>query len=414
VAIGLTQLNSIMKRIKNKFPIFKHHPELVYLDSASTTQKLAAVIQAEMNFYTQQNANIHRGIYPLAVTATGVYEGTREKVKTLINAASSKEIIFTSGTTEGVNLVAQSFAFAQLQEGDNIVISAMEHHANLIPWQQICLQKKAELRVIPMDEQGVLVLNGLNKLLDKRTKIVAITHISNTLGTINPIKTIINKAHKHGIPVLIDAAQSIVSHVLDVQKLDIDFMVFSGHKMFAPTGVGVLYGKEKYLNAMSPYKFGGDMIRDVTFEKTIFAPIPNKFEAGTPNIAGVVGLGAAIDFIEKMGRNKIKKYVQTLLDHATTQLQQIENLEIIGNSREKSAIISFILRGVHPHDVATILASNHVAIRSGHHCTQPIMDFFEIAGTNRVSFSIYNSLEDIDKLVLAIKKVNEIFKENVT
>jgi cysteine desulfurase / selenocysteine lyase len=395
--------------IKNKFPIFKHHPELIYLDSASTTQKLAAVIQAEMNFYTQQNANIHRGIYPLAVTATGVYEGTREKVKTFINAASSKEIIFTSGTTEGVNLVAQSFAFAQLQEGDNIVISAMEHHANLIPWQQICLQKKAELRVIPMDEQGVLVLSGLNKLLDKRTKIVAITHISNTLGTINPIKTIIDKAHKHGIPVLIDAAQSIVSHVLDVQKLDIDFMVFSGHKMFAPTGVGVLYGKEKYLNDMSPYKFGGDMIRDVTFEKTIFAPLPNKLEAGTPNIAGVVGLGAAIDFIEKTGRNKIKKYINTLLGYATTQLQQIENLEIIGNSPEKSAIISFILRGVHPHDVATILASNHVAIRSGHHCTQPIMDFFEIAGTNRVSFSIYNTMEDIDKLVLAIKKVNHIF-----
>jgi cysteine desulfurase/selenocysteine lyase len=398
-----------MKLLKNKFPIFKHHPELIYLDSASTTHKLASVIQAEMTFYTQQNANIHRGIYPLAVTATGVYEGTREKVKTFINATSSKEIIFTSGTTEGVNLVAQSFAFAQLKEGDNIVISAMEHHANLIPWQQICLQKRAELRVIPMDEQGVLVLGRLNKLLDKRTKIVAITHISNTLGTINPIKTIIDKAHKLDIPVLIDAAQSIVSHNLDVQKLDIDFMVFSGHKMFAPTGVGVLYGKEKYLNAMSPYKFGGDMIRDVTFEKTFFAPLPNKFEAGTPNIAGVVGLGAALDFIEKMGRNKIKKHQNALLEYATAQLKQIENLKIIGDSPEKSAIISFILRGVHPHDVATILAANHVAIRSGHHCTQPIMDFFEIAGTNRVSFSIYNSMEDVDKLVLAIKKVHDIF-----
>jgi cysteine desulfurase / selenocysteine lyase len=398
-----------MKLLKNKFPIFKHHPELIYLDSASTTHKLASVIQAEMTFYTQQNANIHRGIYPLAVTATGVYEGTREKVKTFINATSSKEIIFTSGTTEGVNLVAQSFAFAQLKEGDNIVISAMEHHANLIPWQQICLQKRAELRVIPMDEQGVLVLGRLNKLLDKRTKIVAITHISNTLGTINPIKTIIDKAHKLDIPVLIDAAQSIVSHNLGVQKLDIDFMVFSGHKMFAPTGVGVLYGKEKYLNAMSPYKFGGDMIRDVTFEKTFFAPLPNKFEAGTPNIAGVVGLGAALDFIEKMGRNKIKKHQNALLEYATAQLKQIENLKIIGDSPEKSAIISFILRGVHPHDVATILAANHVAIRSGHHCTQPIMDFFEIAGTNRVSFSIYNSMEDVDKLVLAIKKVHDIF-----
>ncbi|MDZ7878736.1 MAG: SufS family cysteine desulfurase [Saprospiraceae bacterium] len=400
----------MIKAIKNRFPIFKHHPELVYLDSASTTHKIAAVIQAEMTFYTQQNANIHRGIYPLAVTATGAYEGTRDTIKTFVNAASRKEIIFTSGTTEGVNLVAQSFAFPQLQKGDNIVISAMEHHANLIPWQQICLQKKAELRIIPMDKQGVLILGSSNKLLDKKTKIVAITHISNTLGTINPIKTIIDKAHKRNIPVLIDAAQSIVSHTLDVQKLDVDFMVFSGHKMFAPTGVGVLYGKEKYLNAMSPYKFGGDMIRDVTFEKTIFAPLPNKFETGTPNIAGVIGLGAAIDFIEKLGQNKIKKYLKGLLEAATAKLQEIENLEIIGNAPEKTAIISFILRGVHPHDVATILAANHVAIRSGHHCTQPIMDFYDVAGTNRVSFSIYNSVEDIDKLVAAIHEVNRLFE----
>jgi cysteine desulfurase / selenocysteine lyase len=395
--------------VKNKFPIFKHHPDLVYLDSASTTHKLKAVIQAEMRFYTEQNANIHRGIYPLAVAATNAYEGVRETIKSFIGAASTKEIIFTSGTTESINLVAKSFVFPQLNEGDNVVISAMEHHANLIPWQQICLQKKAELRVIPMNKQGILELNSLNSLLNARTKIVAVTHISNTLGTINPIKTIIEKAHKKNIPVLIDAAQSIVSHQINVHKLDVDFLVFSGHKLFAPTGVGVLYGKEKLLNAMTPYKFGGDMIRDVTFEKTIFAPLPNKFEAGTPNIAGVVGLGVAIDFIQKIGQNKIKKHFKMLLDYATERLKTIENLEIIGNSPEKSAIISFILRGPHPHDVATILAANNVAIRSGHHCTQPIMDFFDIAGTNRVSFSIYNSVEDIEVLVKAIEQVNRVF-----
>jgi cysteine desulfurase / selenocysteine lyase len=398
-----------MSSIKNKFPIFKHHPELVYLDSASTTHKLKSVIQAEMQFYEQQNANIHRGIYPLAVTATQAFDGVRKKVQAFVNAEFTHEIIFTSGTTEGVNLVAQSFVLPQLNAGDNVVISAMEHHANLIPWQQICLMKKAELRVIPMTTEGVLELDSLNKLLTNKTKIVAITHISNTLGTINPIKKIIDKAHKKNIPILIDAAQSIVSHALDVQKLDVDFMVFSAHKLFGPTGVGVLYGKEKHLKAMSPYKFGGDMIRDVTFEKTVFAPLPNKFEAGTPNIAGIIGLGAAIDFIEKMGQNKIKKHIKMLVDTATARLKEIENLDIIGNAPEKSAIISFILKGVHPHDVATILAANNVAIRSGQHCTQPIMDFYDIAGTNRVSFSIYNTLEDIDALVAAIEAVKKIF-----
>ncbi len=401
-----------MLSIKNKFPIFKHHPELIYLDSASTTHKLKSVIQAEMQFYEQQNANIHRGIYPLAVAATKAYDGVRKKIQSFVKAQFTHEIIFTSGTTEGGNLVAQSFVLPQLNAGDNVVISAMEHHANLIPWQQICLIKNAELRIIPMDKNGVLALNSLNKLLDNRTKIVAITHISNTLGTINPIKKIIKTARKKNIPVLIDAAQSIISHPINVQELDIDFMVFSAHKMFGPTGVGVLYGKEKYLNAMSPYKFGGDMIRDVTFEKTIFAPLPNKFEAGTPNIAGIIGLGVAIDFIEKIGQNRIKKHVDALLNYATERLKTIENLEIVGNSPEKTAIISFILRGVHPHDVATILAANNVAIRSGQHCTQPIMDFYDIAGTNRVSFSIYNSMVDIDKLIEAIKDVNKILGIN--
>ena len=395
--------------MKNKFPIFKHQPDLVYLDSASTTQRLKSVIQAEIGFYENYNANIHRGIYPIGIAATNAYEGVRKSVQRFINTVFTHEIIFTSGCTEGVNLVAQSFVLSQITEGDNIVISAMEHHANLVPWQQVCLLKKAELRVIPMNYEGVLALNHLGKLLDKKTKIVAVTHISNTLGTINPIKKIINEAHKQNIPVLIDAAQSLTTHKIDVQKLDADFLVFSGHKLFGPTGVGVLFGKEKYLNAMPPYKFGGDMIRDVTFEKTTFSALPNKFEAGTPNIAGVIGLGKAIDFIEKVGQNKIKKHVEKLLNYATNKLKQIENLEIIGNAPEKSGIISFILRGVHPHDVATILAANGVAIRSGHHCTQPTMDFYGIAGTNRVSFSIYNTVEDIDKLIEAIKDVKKIF-----
>jgi cysteine desulfurase / selenocysteine lyase len=396
--------------MRSKFPIFQNHPDLVYLDSASTTQKPLCVIEAEMNFYTNQNANIHRGVYGLAVTATQVYENTREKVRQFIGAKSIKEVIFTSGTTEGINLVAQCFALPNLNEGDNIIISAMEHHANLIPWQQVCIQKKAELRVIPINKEGVLEINALDNLIDFKTKLIAITHISNSLGTINPIEYIIEKAHQQDVPVLIDAAQSITSHQLDMQSMNIDFLVFSAHKLFGPTGIGVLYGKEKYLNSMNPFKFGGDMIRDVSFEKTIFAPLPNKFEAGTPNIAGVVGLGAAIDFVENIGRASINKHIQSLLTYAENKLLTIDNLKIIGNSSQKSGIISFILRGVHPHDVASILSSQNIAIRAGHHCTQPIMDFYEIAGTNRVSFSIYNTFEDIDKLIEALDLVNKTMK----
>jgi cysteine desulfurase / selenocysteine lyase len=396
--------------MRSQFPIFQNHPDLVYLDSASTTQKPMCVIEAEMYFYTNQNANIHRGVYGLAVTATHIYEHTRDKVRKFINANTPKEIIFTSGTTEGINLVAQSFALHKLKEGDNIIISAMEHHANLIPWQQICLQKKAELRIIPMNTEGVLEISELDSLLNEKTKLLAITHISNTLGTVNPIEEIINTAHQHNVPVLVDVAQSITTHILDVQALDIDFLVFSAHKLFGPTGVGILYGKEKYLNPMTPYKYGGDMIRDVSFEKSSFASLPNKFEAGTPNIAGVVGLGAAIDFIENIGRININSHIQSLLTYAETKLPTIENLKIIGKALQKSGIISFILRGIHPHDVASILSSQNIAIRAGHHCTQPIMDFFDLPGTNRVSFSIYNTLEDIDKLIEALELVNKTMK----
>ena len=399
-----------MKNIRTQFPIFKAHPNLVYLDSASTTQKPQSVIDAEMDFYQNFNANVHRGIYPLAVKATQAYEAVREQVRDFLNAPSVRNIIFTSGTTDAINLVATSFAAERVGEGDEIVITAMEHHANLIPWQQVCLKNKSKLVVVPINTEGVLSVSDFGNVISERTKLVAVTHISNTLGTVNPIEDIIKIAHKKGVPVLLDVAQSVASYVLDVQKLDVDFLAFSGHKLFGPTGVGVLYGKEQLLNDMTPYRFGGEMIRDVTFERTLFAPIPQKFEAGTPNIAGVIGLGAAINFVESMGREAIKKNTDKLLEYATTELLKLEGLEIIGQAKEKSAIISFILRGCHPHDVATILGKQGVCIRAGHHCTQPIMDFYDIPGTVRASFSIYNTYEDIDRLVEGLKKVVLIFK----
>ncbi len=408
------------KDIKKQFPIFTNHPDLVYLDSAATTQKPREVIEAERFFYENQNANVHRGIYGLAVEATNAYESTRKKVKKFLNAAHEREIIFTSGTTEGVNLVAQSYALDRVNAGDNIIISAMEHHSNLIPWQQVCLKKGAELRIIPMNTvtpmrdddisvKGVLDLDIFKSLLNKNTKLVAVTHISNTLGTINPIEEIIEMAHQNGTPVFIDAAQSITTQVIDVQKLKADFVAFSGHKLFGPTGVGVLYGREELLNQMSPYKYGGEMIRDVTFEKTSFAGLPQKFEAGTPNIAGVAALGTAVDFVEKLGREHISKHIKSLLEVAMEKISSINEVKIYGTAPQKTGIISFILRGIHPHDMATILGENNIAIRAGHHCTQPIMDFFEIPGTVRASFSIYNDFEDIDKLVSGIHAVIRMF-----
>jgi cysteine desulfurase / selenocysteine lyase len=353
---------------------------------------------------------VHRGIYGLAVEATNAYENTRKKVKNFLNAVHDREIIFTSGTTEGVNLVAQSYALDRVNVGDNIIISAMEHHSNLIPWQQVCLKKGAELRVIPMNTEGVLDWDVFKSFLDNNTKLVAVTHISNTLGTINPIEEIIEIAHQNGTPVFIDAAQSITTQVIDVQQLKADFVAFSGHKLFGPTGVGILYGREELLNQMSPYKYGGEMIRDVTFEKTIFAGLPQKFEAGTPNIAGVAALGTAIDFVEKLGRDNISKHIKLLLEEATEKLLGINGVKIYGTAAQKTGILSFILRGIHPHDMATILGEKNIAIRAGHHCTQPIMDFFEIPGTARASFSIYNDVEDIDILVEGIQTAIHLFK----
>jgi len=397
--------------VRKQFPVFTHFPDLVYLDSAATTQKPYIVLALEQEYYERHNANVHRGIYRLAAEATALYEGTRERSARFLNAPQAKQIIFTSGTTDGINLVAQCFALPRLEAGDQLLISAMEHHSNLIPWQQVCLAKKAELKVIPFWPNGELDLQALQDLLNPRVKLLALTHISNTLGSINPIETIIPLAHAQGIPVLIDAAQSIVSHKIDVQALDVDFLVFSGHKLFGPTGTGVLYGKEKWLNEMPPYRFGGEMIRDVTFERTLFAPIPQKFEAGTPNIAGVATLASAMDFVEDLGQNNIGTHLKRLLQVGMERLATIPGIQFYGEAAHKSGIISFTLEGIHPHDLATILGQKDICIRAGHHCTQPIMDFYEIPGTVRVSFSVYNVEEDVDKLAKGLREVMGVLRK---
>ena len=391
------------------FPIFKHYPDLVYLDSAATTQKPRIVIEAERYFYEWQNANVHRSIYPLAATATAAYEDTREKTRAFLNARESREVIFTRGTTESTNLVAQSYAGERLEEGDALLISAMEHHSNLIPWQQVCLRKKARLLVIPVHRDGTLDMSRIPELLRKnRVKLLAISHISNTLGTINPISDIISLAHQHGTPVFVDAAQSAASIRLDVQALDVDFLAFSSHKMFGPTGVGVLYGKSELLETMPPWQYGGEMIRDVTFEHTVFATLPQKFEAGTPNIAGVVAFGAALDFIAGLDREKMAGQSQALLDYATDELNRIPGLTIIGQAREKAGIISFTLDNAHPHDIATILGEQQICIRAGHHCTQPLLDFLELPGTARASFLVYNTEADVVRLVKGVREVHRL------
>jgi len=398
--------------LRHEFPIFQHHPELAYLDNAATTQKLRAVIEAERFFYENMNANVHRGAYRLADEATAAYEAVREKMRAFLNAPSTRQIIFTSGTTAGINLVAQSFAAEKISEGDVILVSAMEHHANLIPWQQVCLKNKGRLLVTPISPEGILDMAAFEKILKNeagRIKIVAISHISNALGTVNPIAQIISLAHRYGAAVLVDAAQSVTTHPLDVQALDVDFLVFSGHKMFGPTGTGILYGMGKWLDAMSPVQFGGGMIQDVTFEKTTFAPAPQKFEAGTPNLAGIAGLGAAVDWVENIGRENIAWHIQSLLEYATDRLQEIPGLRIIGQTQEKSGIVSFLLADIHPHDVATFLDQKNICVRAGHHCAQPLMDFLEIPGTLRASFSIYNSEEEIDRLAEALESAKAFF-----
>ncbi len=395
--------------IKSRFPIFTEYPDLVYLDSAATTQKPDTVIAGITDFYQRGNANIHRGVYPLAAQATERFEGSRDKVQGFINAQKREEVLFTAGTTAGTNLVAQSFVLPRLEKGDNIVISAMEHHANLIPWQIVCEQTGAELRVIPMNTKGELDLGTYSSLLSNTTRMVALVHISNTLGTINPVEEMIQEAKKKGIPVLLDVAQSIAHYSIDVQALECDFIVFSGHKLFGPTGIGILYGKEEWLNQMNPYQYGGDMIRDVTFAKTTFAGLPNKFEAGTPNIAGAIGLGAAIDFLTSIDRVKALQDLKNVQSYAESSLLTLNGLKLIGTAKDRTAIFSFALNDIHPHDIATFLGEEKIATRAGHHCTQPIMDFFGLPATTRASFSIYNTTTDVDRLVQTLGEIQAFF-----
>jgi len=394
---------------KKDFPIFDKHPSLVFLDSASTSQKPRSVIDAELQFYNNDYANVHRGIYQLSENATAVFEETRRKAADFIHAEYAHEIIFTKGTTESINLVAQCFGCLQIKSGDEIILSAMEHHANIIPWQQLCERVGSTLKIISLNKSGELDLDAYEKLLTEKTKLVAVIHVSNVLGTINPIKKIIARAHAKNIPVLVDGAQAVGHLAIDVQDLDCDFYVFSAHKMYGPTGVGVLYGKTAHLDVMSPYQTGGNMIRRVTFEKTEFNVLPYKFEAGTPNIAGVIGFGAAIDYINQIGFEKIQSHDNKLLSYATSELEKISGLKIFGTSKNKSGVISFTVDCAHAHDIATILDQLHIAVRAGHHCAMPLMDYLNVPALTRVSFGIYNELSDIDKLILGLDKVRKIF-----
>lgn len=398
--------------IRKDFPILDqqvHGYDLAYLDNAASSQKPIQVIDSIAEYYKQDNANVHRGVHRLSQRATDAYEASREKVRDFIHAKSDKEIVFVRGATEAINLVAQSFVRPQLTVGDEVLISHMEHHANIVPWQMICEQTGAKLKVIPMTLEGELDLTGFDELLNEKTKILAVGHVSNALGTVNPIKDMIAKAHAKNIPVLIDGAQAVPHMAVDVQDLDCDFYVFSGHKMFAPTGIGALYGKQDLLNDMAPWQGGGDMILSVSFDHTQYNELPYKFEAGTPNIAGSIGMGAAIDYMNAIGIDKLAKHEHDLLVAATAKLEAIDGIRIIGTAKEKASVLSFMIDGVHPHDVGTIFDQQGVAIRTGHHCAQPVMQFFGIPATARASFAFYNTMEEIDALADAIKKVQELF-----
>ncbi len=400
-------------RWRADFPLLRetvNDRPLVYLDNAATTQKPQSVIDAEAAFYSHSNANVHRGVHSLSQRATDAYEASREKVRRFINAASTREIVFVRGTTEAINLVAQSFARPRLTDSDNIIVSAMEHHSNIVPWQMACGQTGAELRVAPVNDAGELDLDMFSRLLGPSTRLVAITHLSNALGSITPVARIVEVAHAQGVPVLLDGAQAIAHLGVDVRALDCDFYAFSGHKIFGPTGIGVLYAKAALLEAMPPYQVGGDMIRSVSFGKTEYNDLPYKFEAGTPHIAGAIGLGAAIDYVSAIGLDAIAAHEQDLLDYATAQVAGVKGLKIIGTARHKASILSFTLEGVHPHDVGTILDHEGIAIRAGHHCAMPLMQRFGISGTARASFSLYNTRAEVDALVVGLHKVQEMFQ----
>ena len=401
-----------VEKIRKDFPVLAqtvNGKPLRYLDNAASSQVPHLVIERGAEYLKKEHSNIHRGVHYLSQHATTAYEAAREKVRKFINAKEAKECIFVRGCTEGVNLVASSYGRKFVNEGDEIIISYMEHHANIIPWQVLAEEKGAILRVIPMNERGELVIEEYENMLNERTKIVSISHVSNSLGTINPVKEMIQTAHKFGVPFFLDAAQSVPHFPVDVQDLDCDFMTFSGHKMYAPTGSGILYGKKELLEKMPPYQTGGSMIRTVSFEKTTYAGLPEKFEAGTPAIAAGIGLGAAIDYLNSIDFEAAAKYEHELLEYATEKLSAIEGVRIIGTAKEKASVLSFTIENVHPHDIGTILDQSGIAIRAGHHCAQPVMQFFDVPATARASFAFYNTREEVDVLADAIQKVIEVF-----
>jgi cysteine desulfurase/selenocysteine lyase len=393
--------------IRRQFPILDREVKgkpLVYLDNAATSQKPQLVIDSLANYYTGYNANIHRGIHTLAEEATAAFEATRDAVQKFIHAASREEIIFTRGTTEGINLVAATWGRQNIKAGDEIIISTMEHHSNIVPWQILCEEKKAVMKIIPISDEGELLMDEYKKLVNPKTKLVSIVHVSNALGTVNPVKQIIDTAHKVGAVVFVDGAQSTVHLDIDVQEMDCDFFAFSAHKLYGPTGVGVLYGKKKLLGAMPVFQGGGEMIKEVTFEKTTYNDLPYKYEAGTPNIADTIAFKAALDFINTTGKEKIRQHENELLGYATSQLEQIPGLTIIGRAKEKTSLVSFIIDKVHPQDIGILLDNRGIAVRTGHHCAQPLMQRFGIPGTIRASFAVYNTKEEIDELVTGLQK----------
>ncbi len=405
-------MNFDVEKIRADFPILRQeirNRPLVYLDNAATCQKPQVVIDSIVKMYSHDYANVHRGVHTLSERATAAFEGAREKVKAFINAQSHKEIIFVRGATEGINLVAQTFGKANLKAGDEILITGMEHHSNIVPWQMLCEETGAKLKVAPINLQGELIIEQFMALLTEKTRLVSVAHMSNALGTVNPVKEIISAVHEKGIKVLLDGAQAVPHMEVDVQELDCDFYVFSGHKLYAPSGIGVLYGKQELLEAMPPYQGGGDMIRKVTFEETEYNVVPYKFEAGTPSIADTVALGAALDYLSEIGMAEIAAYEAELLDYATEKAKQIKGLKIIGEAAQKGAILSFVLEKIHPHDIGTMLDSLGIAVRAGHHCAMPVMDFFQVPATARASFAMYNTKQEIDTLMTGINQLIEVF-----
>ncbi len=402
-----------VNKVREDFPILKrkiYGKNLVYLDNAATTQKPQSVIDTVVKYYSESNSNIHRGVHYLSQEATVVFEEARENIQQYVNAKEKKEIIITKGTTDSINLMANSFGKKNVNEGDEVIISALEHHSNLVPWQQLCKEKKATLKIVPVNDQGEFLFDEYVKLLNSKTKLVTVSHVSNALGSINPIKEIIEKAHEFNIPVMIDGAQGISHCSVDVQQLDCDFYAFSGHKFYAPMGVGILYGKEKYLEEMPPYQMGGEMVDQVSFEKTSFNELPFKFEAGTPNVEAVLGLNAALEYIKNIGMENIARHENKLLNYATQELKKIDGIRFIGEAVNRAGVISFLIGDIHPFDAGTIIDHFGIAVRTGHHCAQPILDHFNIPGTVRASFAMYNTIEEIDLLTTTVKQVKTMFE----